>query len=872
MSKPNTISKQTPSRDTLNYKVLIEKGRDYIEKIANKIWTDYNVHDPGITTLELLSYAITDLGHRIEMPVQELLAQKDLKGGGLETHFHSAKNILPTCPISEYDYRKIFIDIDGVENAWIFKSTTSLWIDCKAQYGENEDNYGVLSYDKPGSGDVKSLEIKGYYDILLQLDKEISDEDQENAIIEEARKKYYANRNLCEDLKTITTVPEQKVAFCSAIELEADAEPAMIWAKIIFAIEQYLHPSVQFNSLQQMLEIKDELGRPLTIDEIFEGPVLEHGFIANEELAISELRAQVRASDLIRIIMEIEGVKKIDDLLIDFCGEENPDIGGKWLLCIAAGHLPVLCNEKTIINFNKSELPVTYDKSLAENHLAELRSQHQLESEAYSYDDLPMPIGNYQKIFKYAPIQNDYPDNYGINQNGLPPNATAERRALAKQFKGYLMVYDQMLAFYMKHLSEVRRLFAVDDSEQKSYFSQALSGVKDMEGLFNNYGDLQSDINEIVGTLDNYHERKNRFLDHLIARFAERFSEFVFIMRDMFEENVEDELINYKKQFIRDYPALSRSRFIAANHLFPNDGNCGLFNLSGFQNRIMRLLGMLPIHEIYQEKDDDGIDEYRWRIFDKTGKIILSASTRYYTKMAALEEMWQTVFLAWDQKNFEIKLAEDETYYFNIIMKDGGTVVDGEMMVEDDEVVGRRIQFFDEEVEAEDAVAHVIDEMEEKTMRVFEHHLLLPKPSEDLDYAHFLPVCLDKNCEGCEPIDPYSFRITVVMPGWTKRFKNIDFRRFAEKTIRKECPAHILPKICWVSKEQMKGLQDVHTDWLQSKKYGTDAADTNTATKALLEVLLNLHTIYPEGMLHDCEDPEEGEIPVILNRTNLGNL
>jgi len=872
MSRPNTISKQTPSRATLNYKVLIEKGREYIEKIACKIWTDYNVHDPGITTLELLSYAITDLGHRIEMPVQDLLAQKDVKGGGLSSQFYTAKNILPSCAISEYDYRKLFIDIDGVQNAWIFKSYGKLWIDCQSKYGDNEDNYGVLSFDEPESGLVKSLELKGYYDILLQIEKEITEEADKNAIIDEAIKRYHANRNLCEDLNSITTVPEQKVAFCSAIELESDADPAVTWSKIIFAIEQYLHPSVRFSSLEQMMGKKDDLGRPLTIDAIFQGPILDHGFIEDEELYNSELRKEVRASDLIRIITETEGVRKIDDLLIDFCGEENPELGGKWLLCIAEGHLPVLCPEKTIINFNKNELPITFDKLKAQAYLDELRTKHEEETEAYSYEDLAVPTGQYKEIHEFDSIQNDYPNNYGINQNGLSPNASAERKALAKQLKGYLMVFDQMLAFYMKHLSEVRRLFSVEDDLRKSYFPQAVKGVKDIEQLFDNYANLDHDVETIIAGLDNYHERKNQFLDHMIARFAERFSDFVFVMKDLYDENVEDELINYKKQFIRDYPAISRSRFIATNYLFPAIGNCGLFNLSGLQNRIMRLIGMLPIHEIYQEKDDDGIDEYRWRIFDSKGKIILSASTRYFSKMAALEEMWQTVFLAWNHQNFEIKQAEDETYYFNIIKKSGEAMLEGDIIIEDDEVVGRRIQFFDDEIEAEDAIEHVVDEMEEKNMYLFEHLLLLPKPTDDLEYSHFLPVCLDKNCEGCDPIDPYSFRLTVVMPGWTKRFKDIDFRRFSEKTIRKECPAHLLPKICWVSKEQMLEVEQANAAWLETKREGTEVSIHNAATKALLQVLLNLHTIYPEGMLYDCEDPEEDENPVILNRTNLGNL
>jgi uncharacterized protein YegP (UPF0339 family) len=321
---------------------------------------------------------------------------------------------------------------------------------------------------------------------------------------------------------------------------------------------------------------------------------------------------------------------------------------------------------------------------------------------------------------------------------------------------------------------------------------------------------------------------------------------------------------------LRDYPVLSRSRFAATNYLYPEDGNCSFYNLSGLQNRISRLSGMLPLYEIYQESDDDGIDEYRWRIRDNSGKIILSASTRYMTKDAAMEEMWETVFLAWNESNFDIKVAEDGTHYFNIIRKNGDVIAEGEEG--EAEVVGRRIQYFPTPEEAGAAVAHVIEEMEEKNLYVFEHLLLLPEPAEDLTYGHFMPVCLDKNCEGCDPVDPYSFRITVVMPGWTERFGNIDFRNFVEKTIRMECPAHILPRICWISKEQMITLDEAYHAWLSNKKLGSDPSVLNAALKDVLDILLDLHTIYPEGMLYDCKDPGEDENPVILNRTNLGNL
>ena len=61
-----SIPKNVATGYDLDYKFLRQKGQEYIEKLAGNIWTDYNEHDPGITILEMLSYAITDLGHAFQ--------------------------------------------------------------------------------------------------------------------------------------------------------------------------------------------------------------------------------------------------------------------------------------------------------------------------------------------------------------------------------------------------------------------------------------------------------------------------------------------------------------------------------------------------------------------------------------------------------------------------------------------------------------------------------------------------------------------------------------------------------------------------------------------------------------------------------------
>ena len=66
------IIKEPQFEDSQNYALLRETGLKHIENLAHQIWTDYNVHDPGVTVLELLCYAITDLGYRTGFDIKDI--------------------------------------------------------------------------------------------------------------------------------------------------------------------------------------------------------------------------------------------------------------------------------------------------------------------------------------------------------------------------------------------------------------------------------------------------------------------------------------------------------------------------------------------------------------------------------------------------------------------------------------------------------------------------------------------------------------------------------------------------------------------------------------------------------------------------------
>ncbi len=109
---------------TTDFDLLREAGIAHIANLSGNLWTDFNSHDPGITILEVLSYALTDLGFRTDFPLQDLLASAPEEDASKQ--FFTAAEILPSNPITSNDLRKILIDIPEIKNAWFFPSEGEL--------------------------------------------------------------------------------------------------------------------------------------------------------------------------------------------------------------------------------------------------------------------------------------------------------------------------------------------------------------------------------------------------------------------------------------------------------------------------------------------------------------------------------------------------------------------------------------------------------------------------------------------------------------------------------------------------------------------------------------------------------------------------
>lgn len=472
--KTNVISKHNSGfPDYLDFEKLRTEGIDHLGRLAGKIWTDHNVHDPGITILEALCYALLDLGYRTNLPAEDIFSRSP-DDGSAEDNFFTPAQILSCNPLTITDYRKLLIDIPGVRNAWLDIA------DDQKDFCRNgrDDQYNPTHYDR----DQCMEYLNGLYHVSIELEENAD----EQKTVDLVRKALMAHRNFCEDFVDIRVLCHLEVGVCVEVELEENADAESTFLAMIEQLQAFLNPAPAFYTLQQLLD-KDK-----AIEDIFAGRphniVASHGFVDTEEFLKLELKKEVHLSDVYDVLFEVPGVKTIRNLRLRDCKDLKGGQGIKWKLPLPENHIPVLSLACSGFRFSKNGLQIPFDTKKYEALNLSDNNGKVLYQSGSPYLDLKVPAGVYREdLADYYSIQNDFPKVYGIAEGGLPDSASAERKAQALQLKGYLLFFDQLLANYLAQLQHIRALFSLsssgDKDKQHTYFLNTLESVPDLNKL-----------------------------------------------------------------------------------------------------------------------------------------------------------------------------------------------------------------------------------------------------------------------------------------------------------------------------------------------------------------------------------------------------
>ncbi|MEM6380106.1 MAG: hypothetical protein AAF705_18070, partial [Bacteroidota bacterium] len=92
-----------------DYAYLLKEGMKAVESYSGELWTNYNDSDPGVTILQNLCYALTELSYQTSMPIEDLLTREDGKIQ-YKDRLIPAEQILPVNPVTIEDFSKLVLD------------------------------------------------------------------------------------------------------------------------------------------------------------------------------------------------------------------------------------------------------------------------------------------------------------------------------------------------------------------------------------------------------------------------------------------------------------------------------------------------------------------------------------------------------------------------------------------------------------------------------------------------------------------------------------------------------------------------------------------------------------------------------------------
>ena len=463
-STPLLAAIPTPLPASMDFAALLAEGIGYAQSMASDQWSDYNEHDPGLTMLEQLCYALTELGMRGHYPVEDLLADADGQVG--RQSLFGGERVLTTAALTVEDYRRLLYDrVIGLKNFWLLP----------------------VGQDWPGL-------YRGVIEVFSWADVQ--------HVRAEARRLLRSHRSLGEDLLALTVLLPQTIALAGTVVLKQGGDVDEAMAAILFDLNLHLVPGPALVSR----DVKRDQGTDW--DAIYEGPLLHDGVI--DQLGAATPPTAIELRQIARIVQGSAGVDSLAGLRF---GD------------IDADHLPLL--QDALPRFASAARPadwpfeirdvsgarLTPDRQRVDRFMLRLASQlHQTETagqhSATTLGYRRKRYGRQLDIGNYFSIQHQFPVTYGLSRYGVPANlhwqasdtlregepgtladadrnhhpAASQRQAQARQLCAYLLLFEQMLANGYSQLAAARQLFAVRGAAQRSYFCQPLVGAQPGDG------------------------------------------------------------------------------------------------------------------------------------------------------------------------------------------------------------------------------------------------------------------------------------------------------------------------------------------------------------------------------------------------------
>lgn len=621
MNEPKFLTEINDLNLSSDYDLLLKEGISLIQKFSGNKWTDFNYHDPGITLLEQICYALTDLGYRSSFNLEDiLLINKDNFDLENENLLIPLNKILSSQPLTLIDYRKFILQrIDNVKNVWIEKI---------------KDN---------------SIGLDGLLSVSVQCNENLS----ENDIVLTKNRVYdllMNARSISTDIEKINILNKEKIEISAIIILDPFALGESVLAEIYHKLDNLFNPEIILHDLEKMKKIGYD------DNEIFSGPQSKFGYIDSNDL--SHKTNSIYSVEIKELIESVKGVVNIKEIKIFKNGIHVFDD----LITFNENSYPSL--KKTILDYNDVDEKIVFLRNdsiygIDSIILSQLYDTLILDSKLTYRKNINTPFlndlfGRFNKddISKYYSIQNEFPSIYGLKKDELPKNSNKKRVAQVNQLKAYLYFFEQIMSNFLSQLANTRNFFSLNS--KKVFFNQIPKDIPDLNKII--IDDLNTFKNNLDKLLDqgkaNF-DKKNQILDHLLSRFNEQFDLTILSkLSQLYDEEIDQEkMLDAKIKYSNFIVELGKSINKGFNY---NNEVFNTLNCSGLEKRLKLLLNF----------DDLNIKSLSSSILNKT--IDSNKKNSWVETSIKLEDNLKLEIFSLPEKNYN----SNEVFFYTTNNKD----------------------------------------------------------------------------------------------------------------------------------------------------------------------------------------------------------
>lgn len=811
MTSADIIKRIEADPDGLDFASLRNRGIELAQAVSGKIWTDYNLHDPGVTILEQLCFGLTELAYQTSMPVADYLANEHGQINYAHYGLYKPHEILPSRPVTAEDYCKLLLDALPDIDAVHVKLHT-----------ENSD-YGRNLYD---------ISIK----VLEPLTGKPLTPEQKQTLLGKLRKLFLANRNLGEDLHSLVIEESLPCFLKGNIESNGKRNPAEIYADIFFQVSRKISSNTRLERYEEVFAKNNDLAF------IFDGPLTKHGYINSADL--SDYNHGKPLDEITGLVGNIQGVKKVYQLMLV---DEHAQPLDESLLGNRSFYLkfPDDLHQQQWLNidFNPGKTtdaagifkpnPETTRRLIneARRHLQKLEFEYRAfrNNKINAANFYQLPKGKAKPELEYYSVQHHFPNVYGINAAGVPYGENRERKLYAKQLKTYLFPVEQLMGNMLAHIQQLHRLFSLQERSHYSYFAQFLDNnhIPNINELYTEKTLNLADIQAVQARHDQAIDRKNRALDTLLAIYGEEFAQEALLHFNLYhQESPGYWAIDNKVRYLLHLVELSGRRGGAFNSAHSIWGKA---NISSLHKKLNILLGIKHFHS--NNRLSQWLPDKRVQLLDDT---TLLRHTQSIAAEAVRQQEVPGLSLDAKRQLKEWQYQPNKDLRISYSMLRDGVNLDCYKLVKGDN---------------ETQVYFYLQEQQYLTLLSS-----FPKASQAISYVHrFKKIITDLNVdsEGFYLLENillrprtlnnqtakkpdasfFDCRLSFVFPDWSARFANPAFRQFAEKTIANQLPAHLFPQVYWLGLKAMEEFEQLYVPWLDALNAYEQAQLTNALSE-----------------------------------------